>query len=231
MTDVYVASILKNINDITVGIDNNALITKTRTAVLTGIKSFQTTPAKKAELYANFEMQFSVQVVTKLIDAVIGAGLIEQQIEVEKLKVQLLTQQILSEVQNTAKGAAEIALLQSNKGLVEAQILTQAKQRLDVMAGINIKNEQALSTRQSTKFEEARRHVLIESTQQNSQIQKSKEENAMFNSMAIDESFVITESHLTRIKAALDGITTTAVSYAEELDTTTNPVGQIDAGI
>lgn len=231
MTSAYVTEILGNINAFSAGIDENQLITKTRAAVLTGIKSFQATPAEKAKLYANFEIQFSVQVVTKLIDAVISAGLVEQQIEVEKLKVQLLTQQNLTEVQNTSKTTAEVALLASNKALVEAQILTQAKQRLDVMAGINIKNEQALSTRQSAKFEEARRHVLIESTQQNSQIQKSKEENAMFNSMAIDESFVITESHLTRIKTALDAITTSAVTYTEELDDTTNPVGQIDVGV
>lgn len=197
---------------------------------MTGIKSFQATPAEKAKLYANFEIQFSVQVVTKLIDSIISAGLIEQQIEVEKLKVQLLTQQKLTEVQNTAKTTAEEALLTSNKELVEAQILTQAKQRLDVMAGINIKNEQALSTRQAAKFEEARRHVLLASTQQNSQIQKSKEENSMFNSMAIDESFVISETHLTRIKAALDAITTTSVSYTTELDTVTNPVEQVDVG-
>lgn len=230
MTDAYVTTVLKNIDDITAGIDANALIEKTRTAVLTGIKSFQTTPAKKAELYANFEMQFSVQVVTKLIDSVLQAGLIEQQIELEKKKIELLTQQILSEVKNTQKAEAEIALLSSNKALVDAQKATQEKQRLDVMAGINIKNEQALSTRQSAKFEEARRHVLIASTQQNSQIQKSKEENAMFNSMAIDESFVITETHLTRIKTALDAITTTSVSYSTELDAGTNPVEQVDAG-
>lgn len=228
MTDAYVTTLLSNINAVTAGIDSNALITKTRNAVLTGIKSFQTTPAKKAELYANFEMQFSVAVVTKLIDSVISAGLIEQQIEAEKKKIELITQQILTEVQNTAKAAAEVALLGSNKLLVDAQKATQEKQRLDVMASINVKNEQALSARQSAMFEEARRHVLLASTQQNSQIQKSKEENAMFNSMAIDESFVITETHLLRVKAALDAITVTPIAYTEELTTS---VGQVNAGI
>jgi len=96
------------------------------------------------------------------------------------------------------------------------------------MAGINIKNEQALSTRQSAKFEEARRAVLLSSTQQNAQIQKSKEENAMFNSMAIDEAFVITETHFARVKSALDAITVTPVNYTEELNTA---VGQVNAGV
>jgi len=249
MTSSYVTEVLSNIDSISDGLDQNGLITKTRSAVQTGIKKFQITPAEQAKLYANFEMQFSLGVITKLIDVVIQSGLIEQQIAVEKKKIDLMIeqiktqaeetylknaqarlteQQILSEVQNTTKVTREHELLAENKALVMAQKATEEKRKLDVMAGINIKNEQALSTRQSAKFEEARRHVLIGSTQQNGQIQKSKEENATLNALALDADFTITESHLTRVKSALDGITLTQISYTEEL---TSTVGIVNAGV
>lgn len=250
MTDSYVVEVLKNIKDMSTGLDANPMIVNTRNTVLTNIKKFQIIPSEQAKLYANFEIQFSVAVVTKLIDSVIESSLKEKQID-------LLKQQILSETKNTDKIAAEIALINSqkamvdqqklteveqtikttkegellvsNKALVNAQTLTQEKQKLDVMAGINIKNEQALSTRESARFEEARRHVLIESTKQNAQIQKSKEENATLNSLALDDAFVITESHLLRIQTALNNITTTDVSYTSNL--TTPAVGSTSAGL
>lgn len=227
MTDAYVTEMLRNIDTISSGLDNNGLIANTRDAVQNGLKTFQITPAEKAKLYANFEIQFSLGVVTKLIDIVAQSGLVEQQIELEKKKIELLTQQILSETQNTEKVTAEVALLGSNKALVDAQKLTQDKQRLDVMAGINIKNQQVIATQQTAKFEEARRHVLLNSTKFNNQIQKAKEENALINSLAVDDSFTITDTHLLRSKNAMDAITTTDISYTSEI---TTAVGIIDAG-
>jgi len=228
MTEVFVNEILGNITAISEGLDENGLIVKTRDSVQNGIKKFQITPAEQAKLYANFEIQFSLGVITKLIDVVVQSGLIEQQIELEKNKIELLKQQVLSEIENTAKIEAEVALLESNKLFVEAQTRTEEKRKIDAMAGIQIKNWQAESTKQSAKFEEARRYVLINSTLFNNQIQKSKEENATLNSLAVDDSFVITESHLTRVKAALDGITLSAITYTEEL---TTAVEHIDAGV
>lgn len=241
MTDAFSKAVIADINTISTALDENKLIDKTRNAVLKGIKSFQTTPAEKAKLYANFEMQFSVNVISKILDSVLQGTLIEQQIETEKQRKAsmiiedalksaqklLVDQQKLSEVNTTAKISKESDLLVSNKALVDAQKATQEKQRLDVMAGINVKNEQALSARQSAMFEEARRHVLIESTKQNAQIQKAKEENATLNSLAIDDAFVVSDTHLTRVKDALDAITVAELTYTEEL---TVAVVQVNVG-
>lgn len=227
MTDTYVTEVLNNIDTITERLDANKLITKTRDAVQKGIKKFQITPAEQAKLYANFEMNFSVAIVQKLIDVTIQSGLIEQQIEMEKKKIDLITQQIETEVQNTLKTTAELELLGENKRLVEAQVETQKKQKLDVMAGINIKNQQAKATLESARFEEARRHILIDSTLFNNQINKSKEENALLNALAVDDKFVITDTHLLRVRNAMDGITTTKTTYTTGLAGTVpqlNPV-------
>jgi hypothetical protein len=141
-------------------------------------------------------------------------------------RISMMQQQKLTEQNNTLKVLKENALLDGNKALVDAQVNTQKKQMLDVMAGINIKNEQALSTRMNAKFDEARRYVLIQSTQQNGQINKAKEENSLINSLALDANFVISDTQLSRSKAAMDAITLTPVNYTTELNT---KVGQVDA--
>lgn len=138
-----------------------------------------------------------------------------------------IEQQTLTEVQNTIKVTKEHELLSENKLLVIAQQATEAKRTIDAMAGINIKNWQAESTKQSALFEESRRIVLLKSTQFNNQIQKSKEENATLNSLAVDDSFVITETHLTRVKAALDAISVGDIAYTSEI---TQDVVHVDYG-
>jgi len=141
-------------------------------------------------------------------------------------RISMIQQQKLTEINNTSKVLKENTLLDGNKALVDAQVATQKKQMLDVMAGINIKNEQALSTRQNAKFDEARRYVLVKSTQQNGQINKAKEENALINSLALDANFVISDTQLSRSKSAMDAIEITQISYESEL---TTPVGQVNA--
>lgn len=218
MTDNYVTEVLANIEAISAALDNNALITKTRQAVLTGIKGFQITPAEKSKLYANFEMQFSVQVVSKLIDVVVNSGLVEKQIATEAAKVALLTQQLATETQNTLKVTNEVALLASNKQLVDKQITTEDKRRLDVMAGILVKNAQTHATMQSAKFEEARRYILIHSTESNDQIQKADREVALIQAIATDETLTISTTHLQRAVDGLDGILAAPVAYFTEID-------------
>lgn len=245
----YIDDILTSVSTISASINTNELVVGARSSVTTGIKSFMISPKEKATILANFEMQFTGAIISKIIDTVMQAkvseaqiALINKQILTETQRVAsmiiedglkgaqtiLVEQQKLTEANTTVKIVKESDLLTSNKALVEAQVLTQGKQRLDVMAGINIKNEQALSTRQSAKFEEARRFVLIESTKQNAQIQKSKEENMTLNSLAIDDAFIVSDTHLTRVKSALDAITVSELTYTEEL---TVAVGQVDAGV
>jgi hypothetical protein len=218
MTPTYVTEVLGNIEAISAALDNNALITKTREAVLTGIKGFQITPAEKSKLYANFEMQFSVQVVSKLIDVVVNSGLVEKQIATEAAKVALLTQQLETEVQNTLKVTNEVALLASNKLLVDEQIKTEKKRTYDVMAGILVKNAQVHATTQSAKFEEARRYILIHSTESNDQIQKADREVALIQAIATDETLTISTTHLQRAVDGLDGILAAPVAYFTEID-------------
>jgi hypothetical protein len=218
MTPTYVTEVLGNIEAISAALDNNALITKTREAVLTGIKGFQITPAEKSKLYANFEMQFSVQVVSKLIDVVVNSGLVEKQIATEAAKVDLLTQQLATEVQNTLKVTNEVALLASNKLLVDEQIKTEKKRTYDVMAGILVKNAQVHATTQSAKFEEARRYILIHSTESNDQIQKADREVALIQAIATDETLTISTTHLQRAVDGLDGILAAPVAYFTEID-------------
>lgn len=219
MTQAFIDEFISDLGQITTAIDSNTLIANTRKAVQEGLQAFAITPAEKAKLYANFEIQFSVQTVTKLIDTVMAGSLTEKQIETEAAKIDLLKQQLASEVNNTAKVAAEIVLLGENTNLVRAQTATEEKRKLDVMAGINVKNEQALSTRTSAKFEEARRYILISSTLFNNQIQKAKVENETLNSIALDTGVTISADHLTRVASANDAITLTEVSYTSELTT------------
>jgi len=223
MASEFITGYLDTIDEITTRLDTNNLIAKTRTAVLDGIKSFQTTPAEKAKLYANFEIQFSIDVVTKVVDTAMQSGVVEAQIKELNARVALLTQQLASEMQNTAKLQAEIALLGSNKILVDAQKVTEDKRKLDVMAGINVKNWQAEGARQSALFEESRRYVLLKSTKFNNQIQKADKSTSWFNSLAVDDGFVITEAHIASVKADIDAITVEDVSYTSGVpDTVTH---------
>ncbi|MDD2267472.1 hypothetical protein [Sulfuricurvum sp.] len=283
----FIQEILDDINTISDGINTNALVEGARGSVTNGLKAFMITPKEKASIQANFEMQFTGGIISKIVDTVMQGRITEIDIEIKEKELELkdkeiqlqnaqlnlalkeialrtaqidvmnreialkesqstaqisqmnaetalksaqkllVDQQKLTETNTTVKVGNEAQLLSSNKALVDAQVVTEGKRKLDVMAGINIKNEQALSTRQSAKFEETRRFVLIGSTQQNGQIQKSKEENATLNALALDANFGITDTHLTRVRSALDGITLTPISYTEEL---TSAVGVVDAG-
>lgn len=217
MASEFITAYLDTIDDITARLDDNNLIAKTREAVLSGLKSFQITPAEKAKLYANFEIQFSIDVVTKVIDTAMQSGVVEAQISELNARVALLTQQLASEAQNTAKLQAEIALLGSNKILVDAQKATEDKRKLDVMAGINVKNWQAEGAKQSALFEESRRHVLIQSTKFNNQIQKADKSTAWFNSLAVDDGFTVTETHISSVKADIDAIAVTDITYTSDI--------------
>lgn len=265
--------LLANIATVSKSINTNELVKGARDSVEKGLKAFMITPKEKAQIKANFEMQFTGAILTKIIDSVlqfevnnaqIAASAAETSLRLKEIELKaqqiaeslqemtlkaslnaaqvasleaeaplksaqkiLVDQQKLTEINTTAKVLKESALLDSNKLLVDAQKATQEKQRLDVMAGINIKNQQAISTQQSAKFEETRRHVLLKSTLFNNQIQKSKEENATLNSLAIDDGFVISDAHLTRVKSALDGISVADITYTSEI---TQPVGIVDAG-
>lgn len=223
-TTAFITAYLDTIDAITDRLNTNNLIAQTRTAVLNGIKSFQVTPAEKAKLYANFEIQFSVDVVTKVVDTAMQASVAEKQIEELTAKILLLSQQLLSEQKNTEKMTEEIQLLQSNKLLVDAQILTEGKRKIDVMAGINVKNWQAEGAAQSAKFEESRRHVLIASTKFNNQIQKADKSTSFLNSLAVDDGFTITAEHLSGVKADIDGISVADVVYISDITSTVNHV-------
>jgi len=217
MASEFLTTYLETIDEITTHLDSNNLIANTRSAVLDGLKSFQITPAEKAKLYANFEIQFSIDVVTKVIDTAMQSGVVEAQIKELNARVALLTQQLASETQNTAKLQAEIALLGSNKILVDAQKATEDKRKLDVMAGINVKNWQAEGAKQSALFEESRRHVLIKSTKFNNQIQKADKSTAWFNSLAVDDGFTMTEAHITSVKNDIDAITVEDITYTSDI--------------
>lgn len=234
MTDAYIENLMSHLDVISGRLDQNKLITKTRSAVQNGLKKFAITEAEKAKLYASFEIQFSLGVVNKLLETVLQADLLEQQVQVEiekialtKKQTDLVAQQILTELQTTTKVQNEAALLSSNKTLVDAQVSTEAKRKLDVMSGIELKNEQMLAARQSALFEEARRIVLIKSTLFNNQIQKSKEENALLNSLALDDAFIITAEHFSRVQTAMDNISTTEITYTTAL---TTDVPHVDPG-
>lgn len=226
-TPEFITAYLDTIDTITTRLNTNNLITQTRTSVLNGIKSFQVTPAEKAKLYANFEIQFSVDVVTKVIDTAMQANVSEVQIQELNARVALLTQQLENELKNTEKLQKEIDLLGVNKLLVEAQTVTEGKRKLDVMAGINIKNWQAEGAKQSALFEESRRHVLIKSTKFNSQIQKADKSTAWFNSLAVDDGFTMTESHISSVKSDIDGITVEDITYTSGI---TAAVVHVDYG-
>lgn len=217
MTNEYLTNFIENLNEITEAIDKNSLITNTREAVKDGIGSFAITEEAKAKLYANFEMQFSIQAITKLIDSVMAGTLQEQQVKVEEAKANLLVQQLKTEIQNTAKITAEIALLGSNKTLVDAQVVTEGKRKLDVMAGIAAKNEQMIASRMSAKFEESRRFTLINSTNYNNIIQKAKVKNEMLNSIALDTGVTISAEQMNDVKEACDAIPTDPIEYETEL--------------
>lgn len=226
-TPEFITAYLDTIDAITTRLNTNNLIAQTRTAVLNGIKSFQVTPAEKAKLYANFEIQFSVDVVTKVVDTAMQASVSEVQIQELNARVALLTQQLQSELKNTEKLQKEIDLLGSNKLLVDAQKITEEKRKLDVMAGINIKNWQAEGAKQGALFEESRRFVLLKSTKFNSQIQKADKSTAWFNSLAVDDGFTMTESHITSVKTDIDGITVEDITYTSGI---TTAVAHVDYG-
>lgn len=231
MTPSYLTAVLADVEAISVALDSNSLITKTREAVLNGIKGFQITPAEKSKLYANFEMQFSIQIVSKLFDVVVNSSLVEQQIEVEKAKAALIAQQILTEIQTTLKATNEAALLATNKLLVEEQIKTEKKRTFDAMAGILVKNAQVHATMQSAKFEEARRYVLIHSTESNDQIQKADREVALIQAIATDETLTISTTHLQRAVDGLDGILAEPVQYLTEIDDAVLTVNPEDGSV
>lgn len=214
----FINGYLDTIDAITERLNTNNLIENTRNAVLNGLKSFQISPAEKAKLYANFEIQFSVDVVTKVIDTAMQSGVVEVQIKELTARVELLKQQLKSETENTEKIKKEIDLLGSNKSLADAQIETENKRKIDVMAGINIKNWQAEGAKQSALFEESRRHVLIKSTMFNSQIQKADKSTAWFNSLAVDDKFTMTEAHIASVKKDIDAITVEEITYTSDID-------------
>lgn len=212
--------ILNDINAISKAINTNELVKGARESVEKGLKAFMITPKEKAQIKAQFEMQFTGAILTKIIESAMQMRVNDSQISVHATEIALRTaqkelvdQQTLTEVQNTIKVTNEGELLVSNKAFVVAQTATEGKRKLDAMAGINIKNWQAIGAKENALFEESRRHVLIKSTLFNSQIQKADKSTAWFNSLAVDDGFTMTEAHISSVKADIDNISVEEITY------------------
>jgi hypothetical protein len=185
-------TILENFASISTKVNENVFIVEARKSVNENLKKFSIDEEKQAELYATYETNLSIAIVTKLLDLSKELPILQAQESDIKEATSLKTEQ---------------------KNLVKKQQNTEIRRQEDLAATILLKGQDTQYKYQQTLFEESRRYLGIKANSDNMAIRKAMakvEEMAAFMS---NESYNVGTSQIEDSKNAINDISISSLIY------------------
>ena len=206
----FMQSVLDSIDEISTKLDQNIFIKNARTAFEENISQFEIADDEKAKLTANYEAQVSIATISEIIKLAKETPLNEAQIANLKKDTDIkIEQEKIAKEQVCGEKAKTKMIIQ--------QIVTEQYRHRDLRASIKIKIASNEVTKQQAKFEEARRHIAIQSNNQNTFMKKADYKVQQLQALAQDDKVVISAEQISDTKTTIEAIPTQIISYNTEV--------------
>lgn len=206
----FMQSVLDSIDEISTKLDQNIFIKNARTAFKENISEYEIADDEKAKLTAQYEAQVSIATISEIIKLAKETPLNEAQISNLKKDTDIKIEQ-----EKIAK--EQVCGEKAKTKLIIQQIVTEQYRHRDLRASIGVKISSNEVTKQQAKFEEARRHIAIQSNNQNTFMKKADYKVQQLLALAQDDKVVISEEHISDTKTAIEAIPTELIKYSSEV--------------
>lgn len=206
----FMQSVLDSIDEISTKLDQNIFIKNARTAFKENISQFEIADDEKAKLTANYEAQVSIATISEIIKLAKETPLNEAQIKNLQKDTDIKIEQ-----EKIAK--EQVCGEKAKTKLIIQQIVTEQYRHRDLRASIKIKIASNEVTKQQAKFEEARRHIAIQSNNQNTFMKKADYKVQQLQALAQDDKVVISAEQISDTKTTIEAIPTQIISYNTEV--------------
>ena len=206
----FMQSVLDSIDEISTKLDQNIFIKNARTAFKENISQFEIADDEKAKLTANYEAQVSIATISEIIKLAKETPLNEAQIKNLQKDTDIKIEQ-----EKIAK--EQVCGEKAKTKLIIQQIVTEQYRHRDLRASIKVKIASNEVTKQQAKFEEARRHIAIQSNNQNTFMKKADYKVQQLQALAQDDKVVISAEQISDTKTTIEAIPTQIISYNTEV--------------
>lgn len=206
----FMQSVLGSIDEISTKLDQNIFIKNARTAFKENISQFEIADDEKAKLTANYEAQVSIATISEIIKLAKETPLNEAQIENLQKDTDIKIEQ-----EKIAK--EQVCGEKAKTKLIIQQIVTEQYRHRDLRASIKVKIASNEVTKQQAKFEEARRHIAIQSNNQNTFMKKADYKVQQLQALAQDDKVVISAEQISDTKTTIEAIPTDVINYDTEV--------------
>lgn len=206
----FMQSVLDSIDEISTKLDQNIFIKNARTAFKENISQFEIADDEKAKLTANYEAQVSIATISEIIKLAKETPLNEAQIKNLQKDTDIKIEQ-----EKIAK--EQVCGEKAKTKLIIQQIVTEQYRHRDLRASIKVKIASNEVTKQQAKFEEARRHIAIQSNNQNTFMKKADYKVQQLLAIAQDDKVVISAEQISDTKTTIEAIPTQIISYNTEV--------------
>ena len=206
----FMQSVLDSIDEISTKLDQNIFIKNARTAFKENISEYEIADDEKAKLTAQYEAQVSIATISEIIKLAKETPLNEAQISNLKKDTDIKIEQ-----EKIAK--EQVCGEKAKTKLIIQQIVTEQYRHRDLRASIKIKIASNEVTKQQAKFEEARRHIALQSNNQNTFMKKADYKVQQLLALAQDDKVVISAEQISDTKTTIEAIPTQIISYNTEV--------------
>ena len=206
----FMQNVLDSIDEISTKLDQNIFIKNARTAFKENISQFEIADDEKAKLTAQYEAQVSIATISEIIKLAKETPLDEAQIKNLQKDTDIKIEQ-----EKIAK--EQVCGEKAKTKLIIQQIVTEQYRHRDLRASIKVKIASNEVTKQQAKFEEARRHIAIQSNNQNTFMKKADYKVQQLQALAQDDKVVISAEQISDTKTTIEAIPTQIISYNTEV--------------
>jgi hypothetical protein len=191
-------------------LDQNIFIKNARTAFKENISEYEIADDEKAKLTAQYEAQVSIATISEIIKLAKETPLNEAQIKNLQKDTDIKIEQ-----EKIAK--EQVCGEKAKTKLIIQQIVTEQYRHRDLRASIKVKIASNEVTKQQAKFEEARRHIALQSNNQNTFMKKADYKVQQLQALAQDDKVVISADQISDTKTTIEAIPTQIISYNTEV--------------
>ena len=206
----FMQNVLDSIDEISTKLDQNIFIKNARTAFKENIQEFEIADDEKAKLTAQYEAQVSIATISEIIKLAKETPLNEAQIKNLQKDTDIKTEQ-----EKIAK--EQVCGEKAKTKLMIQQIVTEQYRHRDLRASIKVKIASNEVTKQQAKFEEARRHIALQSNNQNTFMKKADYKVQQLQALAQDDKVVISAEQISDTKTTIEAIPTDVINYNTEV--------------
>ena len=206
----FMQRVLDSIDEISTKLDQNIFIKNARTAFKENISQFEIADDEKAKLTANYEAQVSIATISEIIKLAKETPLNEAQIKNLQKDTDIKIEQ-----EKIAK--EQVCGEKAKTKLIIQQIVTEQYRHRDLRASIKVKIASNEVTKQQAKFEEARRHIALQSNNQNTFMKKADYKVQQLQALAQDDKVVISAEQISDTKTTIEAIPTDVINYDTEV--------------